>query len=140
MQGPPEVKVKAPDVINGMGYAFATTSFRTNGLAVKDGTADIMELWGQFKNLHPLRPEARTFLLGFSEGGLVTAKTIEKHQAQFAGGIAACGPIGDFQKQINYMGDIRVVFDSYFRGFLRPTRGSLPVDHFCRRPSTSLRN
>jgi len=27
-----------------MGYAFATTSYRTNGLAVKDGVADIMDL------------------------------------------------------------------------------------------------
>jgi len=110
--GPGEVKVH--DVINGMGYAFATTSFRTNGLAVKDGVADIMDVWGKFRELHPLAPSARVYPLGFSEGGLIVTRLIEKHQAQFAGGIAACGPIGDFRMQINHFGDTRVAYDYFF--------------------------
>jgi pimeloyl-ACP methyl ester carboxylesterase len=110
--------VKVQDVINQMGYAFATTSFRTNGLAVKDGVADITQLLGRFKSLHQLTPSARVFLLGFSEGGLITTQVIEKHQAQFAGGIAACGPIGDFRKQIDHMGDMRIGYDFYFKGML----------------------
>jgi hypothetical protein len=33
----------------------------------------------------------------------------------FSGGLAACGPCGDYAKQIEYVGDFRVVFDEYFR-------------------------
>jgi alpha-beta hydrolase superfamily lysophospholipase len=106
--------VKVQDVINQMGYAFATTSFRTNGLAVKDGVADIMDLRGQFKEMHPLRPSAHVWLLGFSEGGLITTRAIEQKNPQFDGGIAACGPIGDFRMQIDYFGDMRVAYDYFF--------------------------
>jgi pimeloyl-ACP methyl ester carboxylesterase len=120
------VEVKDPDLVNQMGYAFATTSFRTNGLAVKDGTADLMELLGQFKDLHRLGKSSKVYLLGFSEGGLVTAKTIEKHQSQFAGGIAACGPIGDFKRQIDYFGDFRVLFDYFYPGILPSSPISIP--------------
>ena len=50
LDGPP-----FPYLANQLGYAFATTSFRTNGLAVKDGVADIMDLLGEFKEQHPLK-------------------------------------------------------------------------------------
>ncbi len=115
-----------PATVNGLGYAFATTSFRTNGLAVKDGVADIMDLWGWFKAQHPLRQPSRTFLFGVSEGGLIVTKAIEGRPAQFAGGVAACGPIGDFRTQVNYVGDVRVVFDDFFHGMLPPTAIEIP--------------
>ena len=115
-----------PNIANFTGYAFATTSFRTNGLAVKDGVADLMDLLGEFKLQHPLKRPARVYLIGASEGGLITALAIEKHQAQFDGGVAACGPIGDFRKQIDYLADTRVVFDALFPGALPPTAIDIP--------------
>jgi pimeloyl-ACP methyl ester carboxylesterase len=115
-----------PYLTNQLGYAFATTSFRTNGLAVKDGVADIMDLLGEFKEQHPLKRVSHVYLFGASEGGLITAKAIEQHQAQFDGGIAACGPIGDFRMQVNYVGDMRVVFDAFFPGILPPTAIEIP--------------
>lgn len=58
------------------------------------------------------------YLVGGSEGGLVTALSVEKRPELYAGGLAACGPIGDFAKQINYVGDFRVVFDYFFPGII----------------------
>ncbi len=115
-----------PDLANGLGYAFATTSFRTNGLAVKDGVADIMDLWGEFKAQHALKRPSQAFLFGASEGGLIVTKAIEEKPAQFDGGIAACGPIGDFGLQVDYVGDMRVLFDVFFPDALPPTAIDIP--------------
>ena len=115
-----------PAIANGLGYAFATTSFRTNGLAVKDGVADIIDLWGEFKAQHALKRPSRTYLFGASEGGLIATKAIEKHAPQFDGGVAACGPIGDFRIQIEYFSDVRVIFDYFFANMLPPTAIEIP--------------
>jgi pimeloyl-ACP methyl ester carboxylesterase len=95
-----------------LGYAFATTSYRTNGLAIQDGVADLVQLVDFFAASTGAAP--RTYLLGASEGGLITAKAIEERPDKFEGGVAACGPIGDFRAQINYFADFRVVFDYFF--------------------------
>jgi pimeloyl-ACP methyl ester carboxylesterase len=115
-----------PTLANGLGYAFATTSFRTNGVAVKDGVADLMDLWGEFKAQHRLIGHSRTYLFGVSEGGLIVAEAIEKHAPQFDGGVAACAPIGNFSMQLDYVGDMRVVFDYFFPGMLPPTAIDIP--------------
>jgi hypothetical protein len=39
---------------------------------------------------------------------------MERHSDVFSGGLALCGPVGNFQKQINHFGDFRVVFDYFF--------------------------
>ena len=45
---------------------------------------------------------------------------IEKNPEKvFSGGVASCGPIGDFARQIDYWGDFRVIYD-YFFGSLFP--------------------
>ena len=36
-----------------------------------------------------------------------------------------CGPVGDFQKQIDYLGDFRVLFDYYFPNIMPPLVGPL---------------
>jgi pimeloyl-ACP methyl ester carboxylesterase len=115
-----------PNMANGLGYAFAATSFRTNGLAVKDGVADIMDLLGEFKAQYPLKRPSRVYLFGASEGGLIVAKAIEKHSPQFDGGVAACGPIGDFRIQVDYFSDMRVIFDYFFADMLPPTAIEIP--------------
>jgi pimeloyl-ACP methyl ester carboxylesterase len=65
------------------------------------------------------RPEpARTYVVGVSEGGLVAALAAERRPDLFDGGVAACGPVGDFAAQIDYFGDFRVVFDYFFPGVI----------------------
>lgn len=113
--------VRLPDLVNGLGYAFATTSYRQNGLAVKEGVLDILELIEIYTVLQGA--PMHVYLVGASEGGLVTTLAIEKYPNSFSGGMAMCGPIGSFQGQVNYWGDFRVVFD-YFMD--TPTYDVLP--------------
>lgn len=104
--------ITMPVLVNSMGYAFATTSYSVNGLVVKQGLADILDLIHVFTQKTGLTP-VHIFLIGASEGGLVTTLGIERHPDAFAGGLAVCGPIGSFRRQVNYWGDFRVLFD-YF--------------------------
>ncbi len=110
--GGPGGSITMPVLVNSMGYAFATTSYSVNGLAVKQGLADVLDLVNVFTEETGQTP-VHVYLVGASEGGLVTTLAIERHPAAFTGGLAMCGPIGSFRKQVNYWGDFRVVFD-YF--------------------------
>jgi pimeloyl-ACP methyl ester carboxylesterase len=102
-----------PGMITQLGYAFAITGYSKNGLAVQEGVADVIDLAENFKLQHP---DTRwIYLVGASEGGLVTTLTIEKNPNKvFSGGVADCGPIGDFNKQIGSWGDFRVIYDYFF--------------------------
>jgi pimeloyl-ACP methyl ester carboxylesterase len=101
-----------PDLVNGLGYAFATTSYSTNGLAVLEGIDDVVDLVAIFVEIYG-EPDF-VYLTGGSEGGIITTLAVERFPEVFDGGLAACGPIGDFQRQVNYWGDFRVVFDVFF--------------------------
>jgi len=105
-----------PELVNSLEFAFAATSYRTNGLAVKDGVEDLVELVDIFTTTHGV--PNHIYLTGVSEGGLITTLAIEQRPDVFDGGLAACGPIGDFRKQIDYFGDFRVLFDYFFPGLL----------------------
>lgn len=101
------------EIINQLGYAFATTSYYTNGLVKPElGIKDLSDLVYIF---HGIYGEPRhVYLVGASEGGLNTAIAVEQYPTVFSGGLAACGPVGNFRGQINYFGDFRVVFDYFF--------------------------
>lgn len=109
-----------PAIVNGLGFVFATTSYPKNGLAVNEGVASVVDLVGIVRGYiqayYQLAevPPFPVFLIGASEGGLVTTLAIERYPEVFTAGVAACGPVGDFQKQVNYWGDFRAVFDVYF--------------------------
>jgi pimeloyl-ACP methyl ester carboxylesterase len=111
-----------PDAAALLGYAFATTSYSTNGLAVREGFADVVDLAAIFKAAHPT--VQKIYLVGASEGGLITTLAVEQYPPTFSGGLALCGPIGDFREQINYWGDFRVAFDYFFPGLML---GSSPI-------------
>lgn len=113
-----------PDAVTAMGYAFAVTSYSTNGLAVKPGLADLIDLVNIFRATYPTLN--KVYLVGPSEGGLITTLAVEQYPQVFHGGLATCGPVGDFQAQINYLGDFRVVFDYFFPGLMPGTPISIP--------------
>lgn len=115
-----------PELVNDLGYAFATTSYRYNGLIVADAIMDLVELVYQFNDLYP--DAGRVYLVGASEGGLITVRTVERFKTIFSGGLALCGPIGDFGKQIDYLGDFRVIFDYFFPGILPGNAIEIPIE------------
>ena len=114
-----------PELINSLGFAFATTSYRMNGLAIKTGVTDLVELSDVFSATHSV--PTYTLVTGVSEGGLITALAIEQRPDVFDGGLATCGPIGDFSQQINYFGDFRVLFDYFFPGVIPGSPISIPL-------------
>ncbi len=127
----PESQLKLPDgtyipaMLNDLGYAFATTSYRENGFVAAEAIEDLKDLVDLFKELYPT--VNHILLVGASEGGLITTKSIEMED-DYAGGLAVCGPIGDFIKQINYVGDFRVLFDFYFPGILPGSPVQIPQE------------
>ena len=112
--------------VNGLGYAYATTSYRANGLVVPEATEDLLELETTARRLY--RPDpSRTFILGVSEGGLVATLAAERHPQSFEGALAACGPLGSFRRQLDYFDDFRVVFDYLFPGVIPGSAVDIPA-------------
>ena len=109
--------VPAEDVITELGYAYATTSYRGNGLVADLAVADVADLEDEVRRT--VRPDpTRVYLVGISEGGLVAALAAERQGERYTGVLAACGPIGDFVAQIDHFNDVRVVFDYFFPGVI----------------------
>lgn len=115
-----------PTLVQSLGFAFATTSYRRNGLAILEGADDVRELARSFRAAYGT--PRYTYLTGVSEGGIITALLAEQSPDLFSGGMAGCGPIGDFRQQLNYYGDTRVLFDYFFPGVLPGGATSIPAE------------
>jgi pimeloyl-ACP methyl ester carboxylesterase len=104
-------------LVNGLGYAYATTSYRANGLVADLAADDVAQLVEEVRRR--FRPDpTRAYVVGVSEGGLVAALAAESLADLLQGAVAACGPVGDFAAEIDYLGDFRVVFDYFFPGVI----------------------
>lgn len=108
--------IQLNEIVNLLGFGFATNSYSKTGLAVQQGMDDILDLVNIYTAQYGV-PQ-RVFLTGASEGGLITTLLIEQNPTLFNGGVAACGPIGSFPYQINYFGDARVTFEVFFPGLI----------------------
>lgn len=115
-----------PDIAQILGFAFATTSYRQNGLAVLEGVDDVRELVAAFAAIHGA--PGQTYLLGASEGGLIATLLVERSPQLFTGVLAMCGPIGNFRSQIDHVGDFRVLFDYFFPGVIPGTATAIPAE------------
>ena len=103
-------------VVQSLGFAFATTTYRDDGLVILEGVDDIRLLLAAFNEAHPA--PTRTHIFGVSEGGLVATLLAERSPDAVDSAVAACAPIGNFRLQINYIGDFRVLFDYFFPGVI----------------------
>lgn len=117
-------------------YGYAATSYRRNGLVAPEAAVDLeaTSTWVR-ERLTPLALEhdvpvlpAVSYLVGASEGGLSTVLTVERAgvSALYDGVLALCAPIGDFQRQIEWFGDFRVVYDYYFPGVMPGSAVEIP--------------
>jgi len=112
----PGTSLTIDQVANTLGYGFATTSYYTNGLAVLPAMSDLVDLVDVFTDQEGEPDDI--YLVGVSEGGLITTLSVEQHPDIFDGGLAMCGPYGDFNGQVDHFGDFRVVFDYFFPGLM----------------------
>jgi hypothetical protein len=103
-------------IVLGLGFAYATTSYRSNGLAAVDGSRDVEDLLGQFDT--EVGTPSLAYLVGASEGSLTSILALERPATNFDGGLAVCGPIGNFRGQLDYFDDFRVLFDYFFPNVL----------------------
>jgi pimeloyl-ACP methyl ester carboxylesterase len=115
-----------PAIVQALGYAFATTSYRQNGLAILEGVDDVHQLADAFAEAWSA--PVKTHLAGASEGGLVVALLAERALDRFTSALAICGPIGSFTAQVDYIGDFRVLFDYFFPGVIPGPAFAIPPD------------
>ncbi len=59
--------------------------------------------------------------------GLITTLAVEGEPQVFDGGLALCGPYGDFVHQVDHLGDMRAVFDYFFPGLIQGSAVDIPA-------------
>lgn len=127
------------DVVRNVGdpengyYGYASTSYRRNGLVAAEGAHDLGDLMAFVEEAvggvsADLELPTLAYVIGASEGGLATVLALEEESGivAFDGGLALCGPVGDFKRQIEYLGDFRAVFDYLFPGVMPGTAVGIP--------------
>lgn len=112
-----------PNLFLSLGFAFATSSFHKNGLAIEQGAEDLNRLLQYFRSVVPPRSLQRVFITGASEGGLIALLLLERFPGKYDAGLALCAPVGGSADFIKYAYDFRVVFDYFF-----PTVFTFPPD------------
>jgi len=113
------------DALGTQGYAFAYSSFSENGLAVKDGVQRTHQLRGLITRYLPGQPE-RSYVAGYSLGALVALELGERFPTQYDGVLAMCGMVGGTPRELQYVGDVRALFDFYYPGVLPGNVTSVP--------------
>ena len=77
------------------GFAWAASSYRSNGYAVEDGIEDTEALRQLFAR--EFRRPGRTYLTGSSMGGHITAAAVERRPRAYDGALVLCGVLGDVE-------------------------------------------
>jgi pimeloyl-ACP methyl ester carboxylesterase len=108
------------------GFAFAYSSYSQTGLGLKDATLRTGQLANLFTSL--VAAPRRTFLIGASFGGLAALKLVEDHPERFAGLMTLCGMVGGVRPELEYLANVRVLFNYFYPGVLPGNLYELPAD------------
>jgi pimeloyl-ACP methyl ester carboxylesterase len=103
-----------PNLFLSQGFAFATSSFHKNGVAIEQGAEDLNKLLQYFRSVVPPQSLQKVFITGASEGGLIALLLLERYPGKYDAGLALCAPVGGAPDLIRYTYDFRVVFDYFF--------------------------
>lgn len=104
------------DSLLARGYAVVASSFSSNGFAVPEGVRESDALREVFKEA--VGEPRRTYLFGQSLGGLIGLLLTQQREDQYDGSFLVCGIVGGSTEEIQYIGDIRVLFDAVYPGVL----------------------
>src|SRR5206468_6312369 len=91
------------------GYAWAASSFSTNGYDVKQGVKDTHALGELFNGL--VGNPSRTYITGHSMGGHITGVAIEQYPSAYVGALPMCGVMGD-NELFDYFLDFNLVAEA----------------------------
>jgi len=98
------------------GYAVAYSSYSANGFAVQEGVLDTRYVSSLF--IRNFGQPKRTFLVGHSLGGAVCVKLAELHPNQYEGVLTVAGMIGGSQAEIEYVSNVRILWEFFYPGVL----------------------
>jgi len=98
------------------GMAFAYSSYSQTGLGLKDAALRTEQLGNLFGSL--VGVPRRTFLVGTSFGALAALKLVEAHPQQYAGLLTLSGMIGGVRAEVDYVSNVRALFDYFYPGVL----------------------
>ena len=103
------------------GFAVGQSTYDKRGFAVESGIERTVAL---SRLLDALGAE-RAYIAGGSQGGSITELAIERYPEQFAGALAACGVVGGWEPELNYVTHLRALYNYFAAG----TRYELPGVH-----------
>lgn len=106
------------------GFAVAVSSFSENGWVVKDGTERTHQLLGLFTS--KFGTPTRVYVAGASMGGLIAIRMTETWPQEFAGLLPACAVAGGLTRQVDFLANVRVLFDLFYPGVLPGTAVDVP--------------
>jgi pimeloyl-ACP methyl ester carboxylesterase len=104
------------DQLGALGYAVAYSSFSENGYAVEDAARRTHQLRGLFAS--QFGQPTRSFLLGHSLGALAAMQLAEQFPGQYDGVVPVCGIVGGTELQLDYVVNVRALFDYFYPGLL----------------------
>jgi|SRR5262245_2964557 len=104
------------DSLLARGYAVAASSYSSNGFAVREGIRDSDALREIFERR--IGEPRHTYLFGQSLGGLIGLLMTQRMPEHYDGSFLVCGIVGTSIEEVQYIGDIRVLFDAVYPGVL----------------------
>ncbi len=113
------------DALGAAGYATAFSSFSENGYDFKDGLQRTHQLRGLFAS--QFGQPKQTIVMGSSLGGMITLALAEQYPKQYDGALPMCGVVGGSRRELQYIGDVRAIFDYYYPNVLPGNATTLPI-------------
>ena len=106
------------DSLVARGFAVAASSFSSNGYAVREGVRESDDLNEIVQRR--IGHARHTYLFGQSLGGLIGLIMAQQRHSDrdYDGAFLVCGIVGGSTEEIQYIGDVRVLFDALYPGVL----------------------
>ncbi|HEX5141070.1 MAG TPA: hypothetical protein VFX19_09010 [Dehalococcoidia bacterium] len=101
-----------------LGYAIAYSSYSENGYALKDAALRTHQLRGIFAS--KVAEPRRVYLAGHSLGGIVVEMLAERFPESYAGALPMSGVLGGTKLEVDYIANVRVLFDHFYGGDVLP--------------------
>jgi pimeloyl-ACP methyl ester carboxylesterase len=102
------------DGIHARGYGLALSSYSENGFAVRDGVLRTRQVRDLF--IASFGQPRRTYLSSGSMGAQVIMRLAQENPQHYDGVLPMCGPVGGSQMEIDYLMNVRVLFDYFYPG------------------------
>jgi len=109
---PEEEEDNFPNIFTDRGFAYAASSFKKQGMAIKEGVEDTEALRSYFEMKYG-KPEL-CIITGHSMGGIISIATIEKYPAEYHGALPLCGWLAPVYSLFKRGFDMLVTYDYLF--------------------------